>query len=266
MQCQFCAALLSSKSALGRHQRESRKCLVAQGKLSVEDAARKVALRKEPSVCSGCNRSFSRAGWLREHVTTCYAANALMSTREAHTAERQAHLSATEKLRAELKASQQALKELQASTSIASEQRYLQGKLDATKEINDNLIGLDLAQSRVKALEKKYLRKQPRDLYPDLNVVYIITNPDLQARGTYILGSATNLTNRLSTYNKSAEHLVIYYAKCRSKENMRALELFILQKLSSYREQANRDRFKLPDDKDVNFFVDALKELERLLP
>ena len=36
----------------------------------------------------------------------------------------------------------------------------------------------------------------------------------------YILGKATNLTNRLSTYNKSDEHEVVYYQGCGDEETM----------------------------------------------
>ena len=40
-------------------------------------------------------------------------------------------------------------------------------------------------------------------------VVYILTNKLMKKERRYILGKATNLTNRLSTYNKSDEHEVV---------------------------------------------------------
>ena len=76
----------------------------------------------------------------------------------------------------------------------------------------------------------------------------------------YILGKATNLTNRLSTYNKSDEHEVIYYQECDCEDNMNAVESLVFQKLRSYREQANRERFVLPEGKDISYFVDTIKE------
>ena len=38
-------------------------------------------------------------------------------------------------------------------------------------------------------------------------------------------------------------------------------ETIILQKLNEYKEQANRDRFILPIDKDINFFTDILDNI-----
>ena len=265
MECKFCQRKFSRKSSLDRHQKESRICLVAQGKLD-----RVVLSGPEPTPCLGCGKCFTKKSWLREHEKTCGAVAKIQSMEKAHLARvkelKSYHVSEVLNLNTKLAKCHEEISDLKSSHSASLDQRYLQGKLHATKEINDNLIGLDLAQTRVKALEKKYLRKQPRTAYKDLYVVYIITNPDLQARQTYILGSATNLTNRLSTYNKSAEHKVIYYAKCKNKEAMKALELFILQNLSAYREQANRDRFKVPEGQTVDFFVEKLKEIEKLLP
>jgi hypothetical protein len=59
------------------------------------------------------------------------------------------------------------------------------------------------------------------------------------------MGKATNLKSRLSTYNKSCEHEVIYYKGCKTEENMCIIENIILKKLNIYREQANRNRFIL---------------------
>ena len=42
----------------------------------------------------------------------------------------------------------------------------------------------------------------------------------------YILGKATNLTNRLSTYNKSDEHEVIYHHECDNEDIMNAVEKY----------------------------------------
>jgi hypothetical protein len=116
----------------------------------------------------------------------------------------------------------------------------------------------------VKALEKKYLRKKKRESYPEF-VVYLITNEDLLRRRTYIVGCATSLKNRLSTYNKTCEHSVVYFSECRGKDLMKVFESVILSKLSGYRESPNRDRFVLPADmKEVNF-LDKFKEAERFL-
>ena len=69
-----------------------------------------------------------------------------------------------------------------------------------------------------------------------------------------ILGKAENLTNILSVYNKSDEHEVIYYQKCPDEEKMNIIETMIFNKLKEYREQANRERFILPKDKDIEYY------------
>ena len=75
---------------------------------------------------------------------------------------------------------------------------------------------------------------------------------------TYIIGKATNLTDRLSTYNKTCDHEVVYYKKCETEENMDLSEKLILNKLDKYREVANRDRFILPLDEDIKLFMNII--------
>ena len=41
---------------------------------------------------------------------------------------------------------------------------------------------------------------------------------------------------------------------------MSTIENMILTKLMSYREKANRDRFVLPLEKDINFFISIVDE------
>lgn len=79
-------------------------------------------------------------------------------------------------------------------------------------------------------------------------------------RRTYIVGKAKNLTTRLSTYNKTCDHQVIYYKECKSEEDMSTAETLVLSKLKEYKEQANRDRFILPEDTDISLFTKILDE------
>ena len=81
----------------------------------------------------------------------------------------------------------------------------------------------------------------------------------------YILGKAENLTNRLSVYNKSDEHEVIYHQSCGEIEDMDIAENMIFKKLKEYREQPNRERFILPEDKDIDFFKDTIREFIKFL-
>ena len=113
---------------------------------------------------------------------------------------------------------------------------------------------------RIKHLTKKYVMKQPRLEIKERNVIYILTTKLMKKERRYILGKATNLTNRLSTYNKSDEHEVIYYQECDGEDSMSTVESLVFQKLRSYREQANRERFVLPEIKDISYFVDTIKE------
>ena len=106
---------------------------------------------------------------------------------------------------------------------------------------------------------KKYVKKQPRQRFDEQNVIYILTTSSLQKDRRYILGKAKNLTNRLSTYNKTDEHEVIFYQGCKEEDTMNLLEPLVFKKLKEYREQANRERFILPEDKNIDFFIDTIK-------
>ena len=78
---------------------------------------------------------------------------------------------------------------------------------------------------RIQYLTKKYVKSQPREQYKERNVVYILTTERMKKDRVYILGKATNLTNRLSTYNKSDEHEVVYYQECGDEETMALVEI-----------------------------------------
>ena len=66
------------------------------------------------------------------------------------------------------------------------------------------------------------------------------------------------MKTRLSTYNKTSEHEVVYYKSCKSEEYMNVIELMVINKLKDYKEKANRDRFILPLEKNINFFTDII--------
>jgi hypothetical protein len=44
---------------------------------------------------------------------------------------------------------------------------------------------------------------------------------------------------------------------------METVETMVLSKLRDYREQANRDRFILPNDKDASYFIETIDECAR---
>ena len=91
-------------------------------------------------------------------------------------------------------------------------------------------------------------------------LVYLLTTEDHLKRRTYIVGKAKNLTNRLGTYNKTCDHKVVYYKECKGEDDMDTAETMVLTKLRDYREKANRDRFILPEDKEISFFIGIIDE------
>lgn len=120
-------------------------------------------------------------------------------------------------------------------------------------------------QLRIKFLENRYLKKQKRVDYKVDNVIYILTTESSKKNNIYILGKATNLTNRLSVYNKTEEHEVVFYKECSTPEIMSSVEPVIFNKLEQYRQQANRERFILPEGKDISFFTGVVEKCIKFL-
>ena len=119
---------------------------------------------------------------------------------------------------------------------------------------------LKLKDEKIKLLEDNYIKKQKRTNYPDKNVIYILTTEDNKKKRIYIIGKAVDLKKRLSTYNKTCEHEVIFYNSCESEEDMELIEKIVLNKLKDNKEKANRDRFILPENSNINFFIDTIKQ------
>jgi hypothetical protein len=136
------------------------------------------------------------------------------------------------------------------------------GKVDITnttsfKELHKQNRTKDI---KIQYLTKKYVKAQPRVQYEERNVVYILTTKRMKKDRIYILGKATKLTNRLSTYNKSDEHKVMYYQGCGDEETMGCVETMVFKYLKDYREQANRERFVLPEEKEITLFSDIINK------
>ena len=113
---------------------------------------------------------------------------------------------------------------------------------------------------RIKLLEDTYLKKHKRMDYDGSNVIYMLTTDDYKDRRIYIIGKAKNLKDRLSQYNKTIDHEVVYYKECNSEENMNIIEKVVLNKLNKYREIANRDRFILPLENDIILFTNVIDD------
>jgi hypothetical protein len=130
---------------------------------------------------------------------------------------------------------------------------------------SDGKIAIDLTlmkqqQKRIETLETICLSKRKREKYEGQFFVYLLTTDDHLKRRTYIVGKAKNLEHRLGTYNKTCDHTVVHYRECGSEENMTLVEAMVLHRLNQYREQSNRDRFVLPEDRDVTFFQQVIDQ------
>ena len=107
---------------------------------------------------------------------------------------------------------------------------------------------------RIKLLEIKSSKKMVRT-EQGKNVVYVVTNGYLEKDRTFVIGKSISLANRLSQYNKNAEHKVVYHRECNNAKQMSLIEEIILYKLDKYRERANRDRFILPESYEISLFI-----------
>jgi hypothetical protein len=134
------------------------------------------------------------------------------------------------------------------------------GKVDITNTTSFKKLQEENKQQKIRIdyLTKKYIKSQPRKQYNERNVIYILTTALMKKERRYILGKATNLTSRLSVYNKSDEHEVIYYQECGDEETMGCVESMVFHQLKEYREQANRERFVLPKTEEINYFINTI--------
>jgi hypothetical protein len=136
---------------------------------------------------------------------------------------------------------------------------FTKGKVNI-KLLKEQENKINKSTKKIKILEDMVLKKQKRTEYPDSNVIYLLTTEDHKKRRTYIIGKAKNLKERLSTYNKTCEHEVIYYKSCKNEKHMDLCEEIILLMLEEYREVANRDRFILPISEDIIFFTNIINK------
>jgi hypothetical protein len=107
--------------------------------------------------------------------------------------------------------------------------------------------------------KSEQIKSIPANTIPD-NVVYIITSPVHRKLRTYIIGKAQNMKARLSNYNKSMEHEIVYYVSCHTSKIAQLVESMVLTRLHKYREVVNRDRFVLPENVPLKLFTDVFDQ------
>ena len=143
---------------------------------------------------------------------------------------------------------------------------FTNGKVEINmKLLKEHENELKLKDQKIQLLQDVCMKKQQRKDYPEKNVVYVLTTEDNKKKRMYIVGKAKELKMRLSSYNKTAEHEVVYYKECSDEEHMKMVEAIVLFKLKEYKEKANRDRFILPVDKDISFFTNIIENTINIL-
>ena len=256
--CEYCKKDFSSSGNLAKHQKTAKYCI----KIQKEQCENIVTTQY---TCDLCNKDFSSKHRLECHKISCSSRYNFVveNTRKEHLE----IISSKNTENAQLKLKIENLiilnNELQdklKTVEYETELRVLRENKPIEELLHNIAIkAIEQKNEVITNMVKKYVKKQPRKQYECSNVIYILTTSSLKNDRRYILGKAKNLTNRLSTYNKSDEHEVIYYLDCEDEEAMNAMEPFVFKKLNEYREQANRERFILPKDKNIEFFIDTIK-------
>ena len=147
----------------------------------------------------------------------------------------------------------------------------LTGKVDirnnkTTQELDIMNKENKLLKNRIKLLESKVLQKQPRETFDEnKNVVYIVTTDVKEANGHYKIGKAQNLQKRMSVYNTTDKHEVIYNKSCKNKKAMDLLEQLVHMKLEDKRIEPNKEWFSSDENgEDLIKIIEDCKKLNNL--
>ena len=121
-----------------------------------------------------------------------------------------------------------------------------------------------LLKNRIKLLESKVLQKQPRETFEEnKNVVYIVTTGFKGANGHYKIGKSQDLQKRMSVYNTTDQHEVIYSTSCKTKKKMDLLEQIVHDKLEDKRIEPNKEWFL--SEEDAEDFIKVIEECKQLV-
>jgi phosphoenolpyruvate carboxylase len=254
--CNFCEKEFSSKSSLNYHQKTTKYCIKLQGK-NIEDI--------EKFICNFCEKEFITKCVLVKHNETCKKKELrLEKIKELKLEENKNRIILLENNINNLTSDIKILK-----SSLEFKEEYIKNLEEKVEKLENALIGIaeskneiinDSIDSQIENLTNKYGKKQRRRQIQEPNVIYILTTKPLKDERRYIFGKSKNLTTRLSTYNKTDEHEIIYYQPCGNENNMDVVEKLVLNKLDKYREVENRDRFILPENKEIDFFINIIKK------
>jgi len=247
MQCEYCKKTFKNKNSLYTHQTKTKYCLKIQEK------------NPETSyTCQYCSKVFIRKDGYEVHLTGHLTDPVTTKLQQENNKIEEEN----KELKHKLEIKDETLKNMSEQIKVFQEEtKQLKEEIKVLQE--ENLKNLQKEnidhKKKIDNMTKKYVKKQARIQYDVPYVIYILTTPSLKTDRRYILGKAENLTNRLSTYNKTDEHEVVYYQGCGDLESMGLVESFVFRKLKDYREQANRERFILPEGADIEMFIDVVK-------
>jgi len=109
-------------------------------------------------------------------------------------------------------------------------------------------------EDKEKTIKKLQRQKQVVD---GKYTVYLCTTDEKENSGIFTIGKATDLENRLKSYNDNKLHnfKMVKYICCKSAQMMSAVETILLTKMNPYKISTSRDVFQLPQGKDVAFFT-----------
>jgi hypothetical protein len=239
--CEFCNATFNKKSSLTNHHKNARYCLIKRGKIVLEK------VEETFYNCKYCKKVMVSKQSLNNHLQTCIDKHEFLYKEKEE--ENEALKTTNKILEIDNIKLQEEISKLKDELKTLHEQN-LKKLQDENK---DN-------KKKIESMTKKYVKRQERVQYEVPNVIYVLTTESLKKERRYILGKAGNLTDRLSTYNKTDEHQVVYYQGCVDLESMALVESLVFKRLKEYRERANRERFILPEDKEIDIFIDAINK------
>jgi len=245
--CEFCQTVFSKKGNLNQHQKTAKYCLELQEKENNE------------LQCQFCNKKLSSKVRLNNHLEICSLRQDIKNENKDNLIQK---LENNNKILSEKQQEyEKKILILEKENEIYKEKlEKLENTIIGIAELNNEFYNNQPIDKQIQELTKKYGKKKPRQQVLEPNVIYILTTDSLKKERRYIFGKSKNLTTRLSTYNKTDEHEIIYHQACGNESNMDIIEKLVLHNLEEYREISNRDRFILPEDKDVDFFIGIIKK------
>jgi hypothetical protein len=137
----------------------------------------------------------------------------------------------------------------------------LQKQLSIQQQLNEEQEkALEVSKKEVEILTKRYLKKKVT--VDGVNVVYLTTSDYGKKDRVYAVGKSKTLKTRIQHYNgnKIHEFNTVYFKSFKSLQIMNVAEKCILLKLYKYKNDANHDTFKLPEDKEISLFTKIFDE------